>query len=143
LALQSANKLNLKGLLAPYSSRASSESFFKKRSGTNTKEKYRLTQAEMKQAEQIALIFSKFDFDKSGSLDTSELTALFKENQYDVDTEKVRKMFGGGAINLTPQSLEEINHNKADLQSFRKELQTLRKETIEKRVALNIAAVFK
>jgi len=97
----------------------------------------------MKQAEQIALIFSKFDFDKSGSLDTSELTALFKENQYDVDTEKVRKMFGGGAINLTPQSLEEINHNKADLQSFRKELQTLRKETIEKRVALNIAAVFK
>jgi Ca2+-binding EF-hand superfamily protein len=41
----------------------------------------------MKQAEQIALIFSKFDFDQSGSLDTSELTALFKENKYDIDTE--------------------------------------------------------
>lgn len=38
----------------------------------------------MKQAEQIALIFSKFDFDGSGSLDIGELMALFKENKYDV-----------------------------------------------------------
>ena len=80
-------------------------------------------------------MFSKFDYDKSGTLDANELHALFKENEYEIDKEKVRKLYGGGNIQISADHLHQMNNNKNDLKRFREGLTEIREETVKKRLA--------
>ena len=63
------------------------------------------------------------------------MTELFKANNYEVDEEAVKMMYGicnGNVMNLTPERLEEINSNRGDLKRFRGQLKTLKDLTVKK-----------
>jgi hypothetical protein len=67
---------------------------------------------------------------------------LFKENEYEIDRSRVRQLYGGGDVQVTPESLQQINSSKQDLKRFRDGLEAIREGTIKKRLSRRIAQNF-
>ena len=73
--------------------------------------------------------------DHSGSLDSKEMTELFKANNYEVDEKTVKTIYGitaGKVMNTTPETFEEITSSRGDLKRFRDKLRTLKELTLKK-----------
>lgn len=68
--------------------------WFKTRALHNAHAHYYNTAAEVKSNQIIDDMFNRLDADGGGSLDCSEITALFKENGIHMSQEQVANMFG-------------------------------------------------
>ena len=65
------------------------------------------------------------------------MTELFTSNNYDVDEDTVKTMYGvegNSALDLTPAKFEAINKNKGDLKRIRESLKVLKKDTVKKNI---------
>lgn len=57
------------------------------------KAQYLMSDQEIRQNGIIEAIFTKFDSDGSGALDTNEIVDLFKQNKVRLDKETIKAMF--------------------------------------------------
>lgn len=69
-------------------------------------------------------MFTKFDEDGSGALDSGEIVDLFKQNKINLDRETVKAMFQGDEFTL--QKFKAIISSDEDLQRFKDILSTQR-----------------
>ena len=73
------------------------------------------------------------------------MTELFTSNNYDVDENTVKSMYGiqgNSTLDLTPEKFEAINKNKEDLKRIRESLKLLKKTTFKKKLFMNIKNTF-
>ena len=59
-----------------------------------------MSEQEINQDEIIELLFTKFDEDGSGALDSGEIVDLFKQNKINLDRDTVKAMFSGDEFTL-------------------------------------------
>ena len=77
-----------------------------------------MSESEIKQNKIIETIFTKFDLDGSGALDTAELQDLFLQNKINLSRDTVIAMFGSEEFTL--DKFKAIINSEQDLNRFKK-----------------------
>lgn len=84
---------------------------------TKISKNYLMSNQEKNQNDIMEQIFTKFDTDGSGALDTGELVDLFKQNKINLDRNIVELMFSGEQFTL--DKFKSMIDNDRDLSQFR------------------------